>query len=87
LENPDLDLVEGWIECWRHHDIVVSITILWVNLSLLISDTRYGNRHLEIGGDLGEVLSVRVGESQPLVEHGMVLLEVDETEVKLKLSD
>jgi len=79
LEDSDLDLIEAWVKSWGHHHIGVLFSSVLADLCLLISLTRNRDGYFQIAGNVSKIFTVRVTESQPLVEHGVVLHEVDET--------
>jgi len=72
----------------RRHQYLLLVGVigarLVVELYLLVSGALDGNAELQVAGDGGVVLALWVGEGQPLVVEGVVVLEVDQRDVDVE---
>ena len=88
-QEPEFDLFELLFDGGGHHDGgffgVLGAGVV-VEGDLLVTRAGDADAQLEVAGDLVEVFAVGVGHADPLVEYGVLVLEVDKGHIEIKCS-
>jgi len=71
----------------RHENIVVLFLFILCDLVLFVTCSCHRNGDFDVSSDLGVVFSFWVTECEPLMKKGVLLHEVDETQVEFKLAN